>query len=415
MPVALHAESEPRPHIREHAPEQLSDLQSRARRIAAQPLLQHPAGLVLKQLAETAVSALRDLHREIRDSARSNDAPAQTGHIDVLFRRAHLIFDQIESHVAAVDALSRSAIDLAEAAAALLDRKPANWPRIKSQMQKLAGHPGDSLNPAFVWPGFISTQLVAAHTGRRELAGLVRGIQTARVVECTLRSEILWADRLPLLVSAAMLQDIGTLQVTGLLAVERRKGTRLKERLSAMHPLISAAAAGGIADAPVELASLIAQHHERCDGSGYPRCVGINRISPPARLLAAANRLVELGEAGAAEGKCGTESAQLAYALNRLSSEADEGCWDLQFVRLIDNRWRPLVTGDLKSTVFTDALVAERLIGDFGEMAADGRDAALRLDRRELDLFARHTAGETPSRRPGSVPINKSHISYRHD
>lgn len=89
---------------------------------------------------------------------------------------------------------------------------------------------------------------------------------------------------------AAFLLDIGKTDLPDFLRpLEGRLG-ELPPRDQALikeHPLQAAGVISRLGlDAPADVVEAVAQHHERCDGSGYPRGLYGSRICPAARILA---------------------------------------------------------------------------------------------------------------------------------
>lgn len=132
---------------------------------------------------------------------------------------------------------------------------------------------------------------------------------------------LFWAQRdvcLPeadfeLLLFAAVLKDSGLLLLESQykmsadrLAVERPAEWEL-------HPLHSAGLAGGLADVPARLADLVASHHERLDGTGFPRELKGKSQRELSRYFALVCRFVDLLQ-GNPLGDSG-ESADASLAL----------------------------------------------------------------------------------------------------
>ncbi len=88
--------------------------------------------------------------------------------------------------------------------------------------------------------------------------------------------------------AAGLLHDMGMLHIDpGLLdSDERLTGDRLKPVY--VHPLTSSMLIGRFGEYPKEIARAIIEHHERLDGSGYPRGLAGNAISPLGRMLSLA-------------------------------------------------------------------------------------------------------------------------------
>ena len=87
---------------------------------------------------------------------------------------------------------------------------------------------------------------------------------------------------------AALLHDLGRLGVSNAIWDKRERLTTTEIERLRMHPYLTERM---LASSPTlaSLAPVAAQHHERIDGSGYPRAVTGELLSPAARILAAAD------------------------------------------------------------------------------------------------------------------------------
>jgi hypothetical protein len=151
------------------------------------------------------------------------------------------------------------------------------------------------------------------------------GIQSARLLAWLGASLPGLEDRLELLIVAALLQDIGFLRLE---RTARKPPSELdlhSQETYRRHPSVGAGLAAGVGEYSIELSFLIAQHHERLDGTGYPH--GLNRYkqSKEVQLLASLVRFQELmsrssDAAGSVEAACYQASFQLFL-------ESAQGAW----------------------------------------------------------------------------------------
>ena len=88
--------------------------------------------------------------------------------------------------------------------------------------------------------------------------------------------------------AAGLLHDMGMLHIDPDLldSDERLSGDRLKPVY--VHPVTSSVLIGRFADYPKRMVRAIVEHHERIDGSGYPRGLVGDAISPLGRVLSLA-------------------------------------------------------------------------------------------------------------------------------
>jgi putative nucleotidyltransferase with HDIG domain len=87
---------------------------------------------------------------------------------------------------------------------------------------------------------------------------------------------------------AALFHDIGKAQIPDRILMKSGPLSAAEEQVYQQHSLwsVNAAKTAGL---PPEVLRLIAQHHEMCDGSGYPKGLKHDEIDPLARILALVN------------------------------------------------------------------------------------------------------------------------------
>ena len=87
---------------------------------------------------------------------------------------------------------------------------------------------------------------------------------------------------------AGLVHDLGRLGVSNAIWDKREPLTTPERERVRLHPYLTERILSA-SPALAPLGSLAAQHHERLDGSGYPRALRGNMLSPAARILAAAD------------------------------------------------------------------------------------------------------------------------------
>jgi len=108
-------------------------------------------------------------------------------------------------------------------------------------------------------------------------------------ISCTMGSELgLSSDRLQTLKVAALLHDIGKLAVP--VSILNKKGllTRRERKIVESHPEEGAGIVSGLPGYR-EVAEIILGHHEKLDGTGYPRKLSGNDIPFLAKIVAVAD------------------------------------------------------------------------------------------------------------------------------
>ncbi len=116
--------------------------------------------------------------------------------------------------------------------------------------------------------------------------------------------------------AAGLLHDLGMLHIApGLLdSDERLSGDELRPVY--VHPLTSSMLVDRFAEYSKEIVRAIVEHHERLDGSGYPRGLAGDAISPLGRVLALAEVVTAMFDGDAPASR----AARLAAAAHQSAS-----------------------------------------------------------------------------------------------
>jgi PAS domain S-box-containing protein/putative nucleotidyltransferase with HDIG domain len=112
-----------------------------------------------------------------------------------------------------------------------------------------------------------------------------------RVAElaCAIAGELGWdSERIAAVRTAALLHDLGKIMVPAEILSKPGKLTETEFSLIRQNAAAGAEILAGIDFGP-DIATMVRQHHERLDGSGYPEGLRNNDILPEARVLAVAD------------------------------------------------------------------------------------------------------------------------------
>jgi hypothetical protein len=183
---------------------------------------------------------------------------------------------------------------------------------------------------------------------------------SAQAVARVARVTWLREDQVELVTAAALLQDCGQLLIdqSGESPLTTRD-TRGVDR----HPLVGAAIVGGYRNAPSELAPLIAQHHERLNGTGHPARLGPNQQNGFSRLLATASRLERLRLRFAFDSDLLTPpDVAEGPAMIQLWAEAREGVWDQDMAKklLIQRDVPPTLQSSLDQSGYSNSWMSSK-------------------------------------------------------
>ena len=296
--------------------------------IARDPLLWYAEqGAVLTDLRETLYlteSALRQVEAT-REVSFQETSPGEAilAIANVIEDRVDRLFDRMERLTGLRQAMFRMS--------AVLEGIPSGLvPRVH-EMDELTTAVVDSLEDD------ESVTLLDPDSTERSIRVAAHGLNVAQVVARLALTVPAWYDELSLAVSAALLQDLGMMQVpegvfdsTDLLTPPQRK-------LVQAHPAVSASIVRQMRGHDERLLDAVGQHHERMDGSGYPDHLHGDAVGPVARLLAVADSFV-----GIQSPRPYRPALSAAQALVEIDRAAAEGRLDPAWaarLREIETHW----------------------------------------------------------------------------
>lgn len=167
-----------------------------------------------------------------------------------------------------------------------------------------------------------------------DLPVYARGLEAARLINSVSRQVREWRENDDLLLMAGLLHDFGWLMLkqnkTGLSDDQQK----IIEDERGEHPVLGAALVGGVRGFPGDsyLCEVVSQHHERLDGTGYPRRLHTSALGEHSRRMAAVCRFLELKNNRrelTADGIRSFDSEEAAFAAAlQLYRETKRGEWD---------------------------------------------------------------------------------------
>jgi HD-GYP domain-containing protein (c-di-GMP phosphodiesterase class II) len=266
------------------------------RRLTEDRRLHGSAATALRQLAEAAIAISRLIEPEFDGVTAAEEAIVSPPVIGELIDMHRALHERLQSQLQMLDTIEAYADDLHQIVKQLLFAPFVSPALLQNLARRISldvknASAGRLLLPE---PGLVISAHLTVQQWRSEPMIYANGIQSARLLAFAAGQMFDWTDQLELLVIAALLQDVG------LLRLEERHDltpTQLeidKPEAYRRHPQISAALSAALTDYAVDLPLLIAQHHERCDGIGFPEGQRSDRLSAPSRFLAIAVRFVEL-------------------------------------------------------------------------------------------------------------------------
>ena len=169
---------------------------------------------------------------------------------------------------------------------------------------------------------------------RPDLLVYLRGLEAARCSYFVSRQIPEWQESCDLLMMAGMLHDVGWLMLNPERAKKTDEGEAQLPDERGEHPILGAALLGGLRGFPGDsyLSEVVAQHHERLDGTGYPRRLHSYHLGEHARRMGVICRYLELKNERrelTADGTRHCDGEELAFgAALQLYRETLQGEWD---------------------------------------------------------------------------------------
>ncbi len=167
-----------------------------------------------------------------------------------------------------------------------------------------------------------------------DLAVYVRGLETARLINFVSRQTRDWQEHSDLLLIAGLLHDFGWMMLK-----HKEVDVPLAQRVHphderGEHPVLGAALLGGLRgfSGDSHLSEVVSQHHERLDGTGYPRRLHTHALGEHSRRFAVICRFLELKnnrQELTADGIRTFDGEEVAFAAAlQLYREMKRGEWD---------------------------------------------------------------------------------------
>lgn len=314
--------------------------------------LQRPGFQELARLAKEPLRLARLIEHQLQEGAESqNSASCDASGIEDLIEQCSEYQDRLQRQLALVAQLRGEASELRDELNVLAMRGRDRtgslaFDGIRDLARRIISELVCDVTPPVLHPRLaldvLTEQLGNSSDARICAVAFASAQAVARVARVTWLRE----DYVELVTAAALLQDCGQLLTPESSEVPTSiPGARVVDH----HASIGAVIVAGYRNAPAGLATLIAQHHERLNGSGSPGRLGAHRQNGFSRLLAAASRLerLRLRLADDSDLLTAPEIAE-GPAITRLWNEARDGIWDLEMARkLLIQRDVPLALRSL--------------------------------------------------------------------
>jgi hypothetical protein len=270
-----------------------------ARRLSTQlatPVFRQNVSNVIKGLGETALGLSMLLHSELTHAGSSDRVGPPLGVLHALSSAIADLVHRLDGQLWLLGSTESHAEQLHSVADDLLRNPKTASAHLRNLASRIMVEQAESVSAFSVIPesGVRTAQLVRSRHRESESVVYANGIQAARMVVCGVRYWFELTDAEATIVMAALIRDIGFLVLEdawGHAATELVEG---KSPGFTKHIELGTALSAGVEGVGAELSQLVAQHHERSDGSGFPHGITIRRMSKASCLLQICIRFVEI-------------------------------------------------------------------------------------------------------------------------
>lgn len=386
---------------------QLGELQRRSRDVLGHSLIRHPAAEALRQLGHLLLTNIRRIQSLQRQLGPAGDERVALPLLTDLLASSHQLLDCIVAQVSLCRATERETRVLADTASRLFAQQPFKYHKLLTLYDRVCDEVRRAPRLSLLIPvaGLPLPALVEALSPTGGTPVFAGGITTARILVWALGDLAQFSDRLPRLVLAALLQDVGRLSDRYRGTPGRIRNVKHSHWIDRQHPTIGAALFGAVRGTPVELPMIVSQHHEQLDGGGFPRSLPANQILSDAAILAATVRFTEICLAPDGDA---THSHVLpgrtTHAIQTLLSEAEWGRWPRLFCQQLADRIASEDGASPVSVIDSDSLAqvsAERAATAAPASMPADVDRNLQLHDEEAGLQGTHS--ESPLRQSAEL------------
>ncbi len=275
-----------------------AELMRRSDAVLGDSRVRLPELSAINRIAREALSISKLVYAEMRLFDAGADLLPSVPIVEAMLDVNEALLRRVQQQLSQFTATDDFADRLHEAVQALFRNKRSPATRLQSLTRSIdeIGAAGDSTLPTFSIPewGTSLSRLVRQRSLASDAFVYSRGIETARVVHRAVCTCAEWFDRIELLTLAALLQDVGFLMLESTFQSTPEQLAIEHPQAYGQHIAYGAALVAGIDGVPVDLPILVAQHHERIDGTGFPSGLKSPSLATSTRLLSAAVRFVEL-------------------------------------------------------------------------------------------------------------------------
>ena len=258
--------------------------------------LRQPQMAAVHQVAVQALELSKLIYAELEGERQGQSKLAPKPVLERLLDWNSQLLERVSSQLELVESTVHHAEDLHDVAAKLVIGQtvsPAALAGLARRIE-LEMRPQPEVWQWMPMPGLLLSESLAPRMWRSESEVYAVGLSTARLVAWLGVQISALPDQLELLIVAALLQDIGFLRLERTTQKTPSEIESRNQHTYRRHASLGAGLAAGVGQYSIELSFLIAQHHERLDGTGYPHCLTRYKQSKESQFLSCLARFQEL-------------------------------------------------------------------------------------------------------------------------
>jgi len=320
----------------------------------------------------TLAKAIRQLGALIAEqttepnSMSSKKLPADV--VADLFKHIVRMSDCLRSQLQLLDSTERYVVALADVISELVEDKEPKFSQFRNLTKSIQADDDVLKSHTQLLPvqGLELSQILSFDLSETIQSVCLFGVQSARLVNWFFGKMNSDDPAITLLVQAALLQNVGLVLLSSEGLKDKLRNSIQNHPDYERHPNLGSAIASNYVDAPCELSMLLAQHHERLDGTGYPGGFKARQLTYSCDFLITEIRFQELLQSFSQSTPFTIDAPwnHLSEAAVNLFVEAKRGelNYDVTvgFLKSINENWPQAIEQKLKSTrSFSEWLISD--------------------------------------------------------
>ncbi|TWU07021.1 Cyclic di-GMP phosphodiesterase response regulator RpfG [Symmachiella macrocystis] len=274
-------------------------LMSRLRRIATDPLQRVPQNDYLPALHRGALTLAKRVYHDIRQSAaEGSDTPSDQISPTALLKVGESLLDRHDRQQQLLAELKELSLELCGLIAEMPRERPPKYTKIVELTDCIIEQSASktTIEDILPQPGLPITEILAGELPTSHTRVYVEAVTAAQLIAWTPNAHkaMKTREQLQHLMIAALLRDVGCLVIDPHVIHNHEQLKETQLGLYRRHPRLSAAMIGRMRRPPISVARLVARHHERLNGTGFPAQLSDLQFNEALRLLTAATDYVAM-------------------------------------------------------------------------------------------------------------------------